>query len=308
MRRMLRCSSGQGENPYRRYSPRALYGLIRCNSETDSESLDGRRAFRLFARSHGCLSAPETFSGVYLFVKMHLAPNFMRCFKSKQKGRLFMSGNGREAVVQGAVARAPRMGTKGLFTARNIAQIAALSALAAILQVFEIGGFPFVMPWLKMDFSDVPALLASFGMGPLAGVFVELIKNFFKLQSSSSGGVGEIANFVTGICLVVPAGWIYRRERTKKGALIGMAVGAVLFCTAGALLNLFVLLPLYANLFMGGTQNVIDVAQQFIPSIQSLTGVAVLGTTPFNLFKSILLSFVTVLLYKPLSPLIRIRK
>ncbi len=213
-----------------------------------------------------------------------------------------MSNQGKEAAVKRGIP--VRVVGVGAFSTKNLVKTAILAAIATVLMYMEIG-MPFVMPWLKLDFSEVPALLAAFSMGPLAGIFVDLIKNAFKCLNTNSGFVGEIASFITGVCLVVPAGWIYRRYHTRKGAMLGLSVGVVLFCIAGALLNIYVLLPLYATLFMGSTENVIAMAQGIYPSIQSLVGVAVIGTTPFNAFKGIAVSAVTLLLYKPLSPLLR---
>lgn len=191
--------------------------------------------------------------------------------------------------------------SKPAFSVRQLVTIAMLSAIAVILQMIKTH-VPFGMPWLELEISDVPALLAAFGMGPVAGIFVELIKNLFKcLFGTNTAYVGEFANFLVGVCLVVPAGLIYRKMHTRKGAMLGLIVGGVLFCVMGALLNIYLLLPMFS---FGDPEKLITSAQSIIPSIQSFVGIAVIGTTPFNVLRAVLMGITTMLLYKPLSPLL----
>ncbi|WP_315078345.1 ECF transporter S component [uncultured Clostridium sp.] len=164
-------------------------------------------------------------------------------------------------------------------------KISLLSALALILMYIEIP-YP-IFPWLKIDFSDVPALLGAFGFGPLAGVVIELIKNILILliKGSQSGFVGELANFLIGVSLVLPAGIIYKRNKSKKSAILGMVLGGICIEIVGIISNVYLLLPAY------GMQ---------MSSAELLKYVTV-GLLPFNGIKAVIVSTLTYILYKKIS-------
>ncbi|NFT05671.1 MULTISPECIES: ECF transporter S component [Clostridium] len=165
-------------------------------------------------------------------------------------------------------------------------KISLLSALALILMYFEFPVIP-IFPWLKIDLSDVPALLGAFGFGPLAGVVIELIKNILILliKGSQSGFVGELANFLVGVSLVLPAGIIYKRNKSKKSAILGMALGGICIEIVGIILNVYLLLPAYG---------------MHMNSAELLKYVTV-GLIPFNGIKAIIVSILTYILYKKVS-------
>lgn len=125
-----------------------------------------------------------------------------------------------------------------------------VGAAAVVLMFFDIP-LPFAPSFYKIDLSEVPVLIGAFAMGPLAGAAIELIKILLNLvmKGSTTAGVGEVANFLIGCAYVMPAAWIYKTQKTKKNAMIGMAVGTVFLAAAGGLLNAFVLLPAYAAAF-----------------------------------------------------------
>ncbi|WP_252224429.1 ECF transporter S component [Clostridium sp. ZBS2] len=164
-------------------------------------------------------------------------------------------------------------------------KISLLSALALILMYLEIP-YP-VFPWLKIDLSDVPALLGAFGFGPLAGVTIELIKNILILliKGSQSGFVGELANFLVGVSLILPAGILYKRNKSKESAILGMILGGVCIEIIGIISNVYLLLPAY------GMQ---------MSSAELLRYVTV-GLVPFNGIKAILVCTLTYVLYKKVS-------
>lgn len=197
----------------------------------------------------------------------------------------------------------PAKGRKNFFNTRNLVKLGILAALAGALQALEFK-IPFFPPWLSLDFSDLPALLGSFAMGPVAGIVIEGVKNLLKiaLVGTNTGGVGEFANFLVGCALCVPAGLLYRRKKTKRSALLGMIVGTVSFCAVGVLLNIFVLMPMYMSAFGGDA--VISMAAAVNPAWSNVNAIVALGVTPFNLMKAVLISLLTLLLYKPLSPLL----
>lgn len=192
-------------------------------------------------------------------------------------------------------------------TSKNVnrlVKISLLVAMAFILMLFEfpIPGFP---PFLKLDFSDLPALIGGFALGPVAGVIIEGGKVILNLvfHGSYTGGVGEFANFLVGGSFVFVASYIYHKNKTKKSAIIGLIIGTIVMTIVGALLNYYILIPLYATI-MGGMSNVIGFAAEGNSSIGSLVGIIVLGITPFNIIKGAIVSLITFVSYKRISPLI----
>lgn len=165
-------------------------------------------------------------------------------------------------------------------------KIAILSAIAFILMMFEVpllGAFP----WLKIDLSDMPALMGAFAFGPVAGIIIELLKNILNLllMGTTTSGVGELANFLIGIAFVVPASIIYQKYKTKKAAIMGMIIGTISIIIVGILANIYILLPLY-GMHMHGKE---------------LMTYIFAGLIPLNGAKAIVNSVVTLVLYKKLS-------
>jgi len=165
-------------------------------------------------------------------------------------------------------------------------KISLLSALSVILMYIDFPVIP-IFPWLRIDLSDVPALLGAFGFGPLAGVLIELIKNMLivLVKGTQTGLVGEIANFLIGVALILPASFVYSRNKSKKGAILGMVLGAVCMEVVAIIANVYFLLPAYG--------------MQMSPA-ESMKYVT-MGLLPFNGIKSILVSVITYILYKRVS-------
>lgn len=187
-------------------------------------------------------------------------------------------------------------------TTKKLTKIAILGALAAVLMWIEFAIPPFPS-FYKLDFSEVPVLLGAFSMGPLEGIAIEAVKILIKLliKPTSTMFIGELANFIVGVALVVPAAMIYTRNKTKKSAIIGMAVGTVCMGIAGALFNYFVLLPMYVNVM--GLDAILGAASD-MSVIKNLETLVIFGTLPFNMIKGIVVSVFTTLMYKHLSPLL----
>lgn len=185
---------------------------------------------------------------------------------------------------------------------RTIVSVAMLSAVAYLLAFIEIQ-LPLSPSFAKMDVSDLPALVAAFSFGPMSGLLVELVKNGLQLFTTNTMGVGELANFLTGSALVCSAGIIYQRNKTKKTALLGCVSGSIAMALAAGILNYFVLLPLYEN-FMP-LEQVIASFTAFIPFIQTKLDVVLWNAIPFNLLKGCMISAVTMLIYKPLTPILK---
>ncbi|MBN2557208.1 MAG: ECF transporter S component [Clostridia bacterium] len=184
-----------------------------------------------------------------------------------------------------------------------LVKVAMLSAVASVLMFLEMT-IPFVPPFLKLDFSDIPALLAGFSLGPLAGAAVVLIKNLVHALTSWSFLVGELANFLIGISFVLPAAFIYRKHKNKKNAIIGMAVGGATMTVAAGLLNYFILIPLYATVLNFPVEAIIGMSNEVNKYIVDLKTLVLIGITPFNIFKAFVNILITALIYKRLSPLL----
>ena len=182
-------------------------------------------------------------------------------------------------------------------------KIAILAALAGVINLFTFP-VPFFPPFYEVDLSDAVVLIGGFALGPWAAVAMEAIKQLINLSVNGTitAFVGELANFLMGVALVVPAAWIYKRNKTLKHALIGMCVGLFSLVGISALLNYFVLIPAYASAF--GMDAVLAMAQKAISSITDLKTLVMFATVPFNLFKGLLCSVLAFMLYKRISPLL----
>jgi riboflavin transporter FmnP len=184
-----------------------------------------------------------------------------------------------------------------------ITRVAILSAAAFALNYIEFP-VPFFPAFLQLDFSDIPALIGAFALGPSAGIIVELIKNVLHLILKWNIGspVGELANFIVGIALVGTAGFIYKNKKTKQNAVKGMVIGIIVMAVAGGIMNYFVLLPFYTR-FMP-IEAIIEMGAAVNDRITTLKDIVIYAIIPFNIFKGIIISVITALLYKKLSPVI----
>lgn len=190
---------------------------------------------------------------------------------------------------------------------RKLVQIAMLSAVAAVLMLVEFP-IPFLAPpFYQMDFSELPVLIGAFAMGPLAGAMIEFVKILlnFVLNGTMTAGVGELANFLMGCAFVVPAGLLYRHAKTKKNAMIGMTFGVICMAFVSCILNAWVLLPAYGKAFGTPVEEFVKMGAAIIPAIDSLMSFCLFCVVPFNLIKGIVVSVLTLLLYKHISRLLK---
>ena len=193
-----------------------------------------------------------------------------------------------------------------LFTIRNIAIMGMMSALATVLMLFEFP-LPFIAPpFYKLDLSEIPVLIGSFMLGPVAGVIIELIKIVLNLliNGTQTAFVGEFANFTIGCALVVPASIIYRRHKTKKTAIIGMVVGSIFMAIAGIFVNAYVMLPFFSQTVLP-METIIAMGTAIHPAIDNVLTFCLLTVAPFNVLKGVLVSIITILIYKKISILLK---
>ena len=185
---------------------------------------------------------------------------------------------------------------------RFITVTAMLGAVSFVLQFLEFS-VPFVPSFIKLDFSDLPALIGSFALGPGCGVLVALIKNVLHLLDTSSGGVGEISNFILCALFVLPAGILYRRKKTRRTALIGSVIGAVISSLVSILTNYFIVYPIYTA-FMP-METIIAMYQAIRPSTETLLEALIVFNVPFTFIKEMICVLITFLIYKHISPILK---
>lgn len=185
---------------------------------------------------------------------------------------------------------------------RTMTMTAMLSAVAAVLMFISFS-VPFVPSFLKMDFSELPALIASFSLGPVSGVVVCLVKNLINLPFSTTGGVGELSNFLLGAIFVFPAGWIYRTHKNRKGALAGALTGNVLMALLSLVTNYFIVYPFYTGIM--SMEAIMGAYQAILPSVKNLWQALLIFNLPFTFIKGLFSVIITFLVYKKLSPLLK---
>ena len=191
---------------------------------------------------------------------------------------------------------------------RMIVQIGMLSAIAVVLMLFEIP-LPFAPSFYEIDFSEIPVMIGCFVMGPMAGAVIEFIKILLNLMINGTvtAGVGEAANFVIGCALCVPAGLVYKRDHTRKGALIGMAVGTVIMTVMGCFINAYILLPAYGAAFDMPIDALVEMGSAVNSHITSLTTFVIFAVAPFNLLKGTLVSLIVFIIYKKIRPIFKMK-
>lgn len=188
---------------------------------------------------------------------------------------------------------------------RMLTLTAVLSAIAFVLAFFEFP-VPLSPSFARMDLSDLPALIGAFAYGPVSGVLIELVKNALQLLTSSTGGIGELANFIMGSSFVVAAGLIYKHHKTKKTAILACLIASVIMGVVATVVNYFILLPVF-EAFMPLDQLIASFGE-FMPFIKTKLDVVLFNAFPFNLLKGIGISIVTMLLYKRLTPILKGRQ
>ena len=188
-----------------------------------------------------------------------------------------------------------------------LVRVAMLSAVATILMLFEFP-LPFIAPpFYEIDLSEVPVFIGAFAMGPLAGVVIEGVKILLNLiiNGTVTAGVGEAANFVMGVVFVLPAALIYKRKKTKSNAVLGLVIGTVVMTVSSCFINAFVMLPVFAGAFKMPIDVIVGMGTKIWPAVDTMLEFVLLCVAPFNLLKGVIVSVVTMLIYKYVSPLLK---
>lgn len=195
-----------------------------------------------------------------------------------------------------------------IFNTRKLAMIGMFSAIAMILHVLDFPIF-FAPGFYKMDFSELPVLVGSFAFGPVAGVMMEFVKILLKLciKGTSTAFIGDLANFVVGCILIIPASAVYSFKKTKKSAIIACIVGTLVMTVFGTAFNAVYLLPAFSKFYGMPLDAILAMGAEVNPLAKegSIVSFVVACVAPMNLIKGTLVSVVTLLIYKPLSPIIK---
>ena len=191
-----------------------------------------------------------------------------------------------------------------LNTARTVTYIAMFSAIAAVLMLIEIPLF-FAPSFYKIDLSEIPILICTFYLGPVAGVVCEFLKILLKLiiKGTTTAYVGDFANFCVGCALVLPASIVYHAKKTRKMAIIGLVTGTAVMTTFGSFFNAVYMLPKFSQLFGMPMEVIIGMGTAVNGAINSVSTLVLFAVVPFNLLKGVVVSLLTLLLYKRVEKL-----
>lgn len=186
---------------------------------------------------------------------------------------------------------------------RVMVKVSVLAVIGMVLMFFDVSAW-FAPPFLKIDISDLPGLIGAFAMGPMAGVLVQLVKNIlsFLIEGSKTGGVGELSNFLVGSCFVYVAGLIYYRKKTFTRAVLGMALGVISMSIFAGLSNYFVVFPIYSKLMP--LDQIIEMGSKVNKYVYDYKTLIIYAVLPFNILKGTIVSAITLLIYKRVSPIL----
>ena len=190
---------------------------------------------------------------------------------------------------------------------RKLVEIWMLGGIATVLMLFEFP-IPFIAPpFYELDFSEVPVLVGAFALGPMAGASIELVKILINLliNGTATAFVGEIGNYLLGCSFIIPAALIYKKRKTKKNALIAMVIGTIAMTVFGCFLNAYVLLPTYATAFGMPIDAIVGMGSAINANINDVMTFVIIAVAPFNIIKGIIVSVITLLIYKHISPILK---
>ncbi len=206
------------------------------------------------------------------------------------------------AGKQAATTSNQKTGTKKRMNVRMLTGTGMLSAIAFVLMFLDFN-VPFMPEFIKMDLSELPALIGAFAYGPVAGVIICFIKNALHLLMSTTGGVGELSNFLLGASFVLVAGLVYKIKKNRSGALLGSLLGAVSMAVFSVFSNYYLVYPIYYN-FMP-KEAIISAYQLIFSGVHSILECLIVFNMPFTFLKAIFSVVITFLIYKSISPVLK---
>lgn len=189
---------------------------------------------------------------------------------------------------------------------KNITRIAILGALGAFLMLID---FPiFVAPsFYKLDIGDLPCLIGAFAMGPIPGLFIQIIKILLKLllKPTSTAFIGEVAAFIFSSSYCISASIIYQLNKSKKGAIKAIIIGSIIMVLISTLANYGFILDAYSKLYGMPLEAIIGLGNKIFPIVTNKFSFVLCCVLPFNLIKAVIVDVLTMLLYKHISPLLK---
>ena len=188
-------------------------------------------------------------------------------------------------------------------TLRKVTVTAIMSAMSLILMFIEFS-IPIMPSFIKLDISELPALITSFAFGPWWGVLVCLIKNLLHLTATHTSGVGELSNFLLGAVFVAVAGFFYKYKHNRKSAFIGSLVGSFAMAVAAFFINLFIVYPIYTRILIP-EEAILGMYQAILPSMDSLWKSILVFNVPFTFVKGLISVVITFIIYHKISPILK---
>lgn len=190
---------------------------------------------------------------------------------------------------------------------RKLTVVAMLAALSSVLMFISFP-VPLMPGFIKFDFSELPALIASYAFGGIYGVIVCLVKNLINLPLSTTSGVGELSNFILGASFVYIAGIFYKLKKTRTGALSGALTGSASMALISMISNYFLVYPFYINVMRMPSEAILGMYRAINPNIETLWQALAVFNVPFTFIKGLVSTVIAFLIYKPLSPILKGRK
>ena len=192
----------------------------------------------------------------------------------------------------------------GLSSAKTIAKVGVLSAIAYILMFISIP-LPIFPSFLKIDVSDIPAIFGGMSLGPMAGLAIVIVKNFLQgITASTTGGVGEFANVVIGGSYVLIICLFYRKLKSIKGVLIGGLLGIVAMTIMGCIMNYYIMIPLYATVYGMPLEQIVQMGTVINPKVTDLMTFVIWMIAPFNILKAGIMTAVTLPLFEKMEKIL----
>lgn len=183
---------------------------------------------------------------------------------------------------------------------REITLVGIMSAFSVLLYYFAKFNLPFFPPWLDIQVSELPALITGFAYGPYAGSLVILVRFLIKLPASMTAGVGEVGDLILGLILVLISSIYYHHKKSLKNALIGTIIALITSTIASCFINWLVLIPAYINIAGFPLQGLVSMLSYMgnVTEDNFMLFYIFVGVLPFNIFRYIIVTLITFVLYK----------